>query len=239
MATMRTFNIYCDESCHIEHDRIPVMALGAVVCEKKFVRNCSGLVRELKAKHSLKSTFEAKWTKISPAKENFYLELIDLFLTDDRLQFRGLVVPDKKQLNHMYFNQSHNDWYYKMYFTMLRHILDAFGNYYIYLDAKDTQGGPRTRKLHEVLASSLYDFDKECVKHVQQIRSHESELLQIADLLIGALTYANRNLIGSTAKVAITNRLRENFGEQVLTRTSSFASSKFNVLIWRPREASE
>lgn len=65
---------------------------------------------------------------------------------------------------------------------------------------KDTRGGPKTRKLHDVLATSLYDFDRECIERVQQVRSHESELLQLTDLLIGALTYANRGLASSTAK---------------------------------------
>jgi hypothetical protein len=32
MADVRTLNVYCDESCHIEHDHIPVMAWGALYC---------------------------------------------------------------------------------------------------------------------------------------------------------------------------------------------------------------
>ena len=97
----------------------------------------------------------------------------------------------KARLDHARFDQSHDDWYYKMYFTMLRPIFCAPHRYRIYLDVKDTRGGPKTRKLHEVLANSLYDFDRQCIERVQLVRSHESELLQIADLLIGALTYAN------------------------------------------------
>ena len=29
---MSTYNIYCDESCHLEHDSQPIMAQGAVWC---------------------------------------------------------------------------------------------------------------------------------------------------------------------------------------------------------------
>ena len=235
MTEPKTFNVYCDESCHLEHDRIPVMAWGAVICEKRFARDLSERLRALKVKHGLKSAFEVKWTKVSPAKANFYLALVDLFLADDRLRFRGLVVPDKGQLNHIRFEQSHDDWYYKMYFTMLRPVFVAPKHYRIYLDIKDTRGASKTRKLHEVLASSLYDFDRECVERVQQIRSHESEILQIADLLIGALTYAHRGLADNKGKTAIIARLQERFGEQSLTRTSSFASTKFNILVWQPR----
>ena len=29
------YNIYCDESCHLEHDGIKPMAIGAVWCPKE------------------------------------------------------------------------------------------------------------------------------------------------------------------------------------------------------------
>ncbi len=236
MSDTKTFNVYCDESCHLEYDRIPVMAWGAVTCEKRCTRDLSVRMRKLKTEYGLKPSFEAKWTKISPAKAAFYLALVELFLTDNRLQFRGLVVPDKHRLDHVSFDQSHDDWYYKMYFTMLRPVFEPAQRYRVYLDLKDTRGGPKTRKLHEVLANSLHDFSRERVERVQQIRSDESELLQMSDLLIGALTYANRGLAGNQAKAAIIRRLREQFGEQALTRTSALASAKFNILVWRVQD---
>lgn len=236
MTEARLYNVYCDESCHLENDGVPVMAWGAVTCPEGEVRTIAEAIRALKAAHGLKPEFEAKWTKVSPAKAAFYLALIDLFLADDRLRFRGLVVPDKALLDHARFDQSHDDWYYKMYFTMLRPIFTAPHCYRIYLDVKDTRGGPKTRKLHEVLANSLYDFDRQAIERVQQIRSHESELLQVTDLLIGALTYANRGLNTSPAKAAIIGRLRAGLGQQALSRTSTFAAIKFNILVWRARE---
>jgi Protein of unknown function (DUF3800) len=237
MTAPRTFNVYCDESCHLEHDHIPVMTWGAVCCPTSNARAIAEGVRALKFEHGHPSHFEAKWSKVSPAQAAFYLALIDLFLADERLRFRGLVVPDKSLLDHARFNQSHDDWYYKMYFTMLRPIFTAPHRYRIYLDVKDTRGGPKTRKLHDVLANSLYDFDRQCIERVQQVRSHESELLQFADLLTGALTYANRGLTSSVAKTAIVERLRARLGTLALTRTSAFTATKFNILVWRPHEA--
>lgn len=237
MTEARLYNLYCDESCHLEHDGVPVMAWGAVTCPEGEVRAVAEGVRALKVAHGLKPDFEAKWTKVSPAKVAFYLALIDLFLADDRLRFRGLVVPDKTRLDHTRFDQSHDEWYYKMYFTMLRPIFCAPHRYRIYLDVKDTRGGPKIRKLHDVLANSLHDFERQTVERVQQMRSHESEVLQIADLLIGALTYANRGLATSPAKTAIIARLNERLGPQALTRTSAFAAVKFNILMWRAQEA--
>jgi len=233
---IQTFNVYCDESCHMEHDRIPTMALGATYCPSHETRNISKSIRSLKVQHKLSNKFEAKWTKVSPAKGDFYLALLDLFLDNDLLRFRGLVVPDKNQLDHARFRQSHDDWYYKMYFTMLKKIVSPSDRYRIYLDIKDTRGGKKTRELHRFLADSIQDSSHQCIERVQQMRSHESELLQITDLLIGALTYSNRGIVSSTAKTDMIARLQERLGTNALAQTSPLNATKFNILVWNPQE---
>lgn len=100
-----------------------------------------------------------------------------------------------------------------MYFLLLAPILDPVGEYRIFIDIKDTQGGPKIKKLHEVLCNNMYDFKREVIKDVKQIRSHESEVLQIADLFNGALSYIHRglyNLPGSNkGKNVVIEYLRE------------------------------
>jgi len=44
-----TYNIYCDESCYLEHDRQLVMVLGAVWCPLEKAREISVHIREIKA----------------------------------------------------------------------------------------------------------------------------------------------------------------------------------------------
>jgi hypothetical protein len=124
-----------------------------------------------------------------------------------------------------------------MYFVLLKFVVGASHRYRIYLDIKDTRGGAKAKKLHEVLANKFHDFEHKSVERVQQVRSHESDLLQLADLLIGALSYANRGLKGSPAKNEIVAMLQAAFGANALTRTSKFDHAKFNILLWDPREA--
>lgn len=230
-----TFNIYCDESCHLEGDNIPVMVLGGVMARAGHVERISEAIRSVKVRHGLSKSFETKWTKISPAKLNYYLELVDLFLEED-VTARVLVVPNKALLDHGKFEQSHDDWYYKMYYTLLKTLFRQGNTYRIYLDIKDTRGAPKTRKLHEVICNSRWDFDGQYVQCVQQIRSHESELLQLVDLIIGAVAYANRGLEGSPAKRAIIEHLSEKLGKDALTTTSYLSTRKLNVLIWEARK---
>src|SRR5450759_3640890 len=91
LAEPTVVDVYCDESCHLEHDGQELMVLGAVAVPHEHVRGVAEHIRAIKAAHGLPRTFEAKWTKVSPAKVGFYLALIDEFLGDDSLRFRGLV----------------------------------------------------------------------------------------------------------------------------------------------------
>ena len=235
--TENTYNIYCDESCHLENDDISVMVLGGTYCRAGEVRRISRAIRELKKEHGLSPDFEVKWTKVSQGKLEFYRALIALFLQDDFLHFRGVLIPDKGALDHGSFGQNHDEWYYKMYYTMLRYVIAASNRYRVYLDIKDTRGGQKTRHLHDVLCNSLYDFDHKTVERVQQVRSHESELLQLTDLLIGAIAYENRELTGSEAKLALIADLKAELGQDALSQTSAFGRRKFNLLRWLANEA--
>jgi hypothetical protein len=229
----QSYNIYCDESCHLEHDHQKVMVLGGVWCPLEKVREISVRLREIKQRHGMKPEFEAKWTKISPAKKALYLDLVDYFFDDDDLHFRALIVPDKTILRHAEFGQDHDTWYYKMYFDMLKVLLSPASSYRIYLDIKDTRSAEKVAKLHEALCNNIYDFQREIIERVQTVRSHEVEILQLADLLIGAVSYKNRGLEGNAGKEALVARIKER-SNYSLTRTTLYREEKFNLFAWHP-----
>ena len=231
-----TYNVYCDESCHLEHDRQRVMVLGAVWCPLERTAEISKRIREIKERHAMPTRFEVKWTKVSPAKTRFYLDLVDYFFDDDDLCFRVLIVPDKRKLRHADFGHTHDDWYYKMYFDMLKVILEPDARYRIYLDIKDTRSAQKVAKLHQVLGNNIYDFSRRIIERVQVVRSHEVEILQLADLLIGAVGYANRGLSGSPAKRALVERMKERSGYD-LTRSTLYRENKVNLFCWQASES--
>ncbi len=229
------FNIYCDESCHMENDHQRVMVLGAVWCPLEKVKEIAIRIREIKKVHGLKPDFEIKWKKVSHGKVMFYLNVVDYFFDDDDLHFRALIVPDKSKLRHDIFTQTHDEWYYKMYFEMLKVVLKPDAHYRIYLDIKDTRGATKIKKLHDVLCNNMYDFSREIIERVQLVHSHEIDILQVTDLLTGAISYVNRGLSGNTGKITIVNRIKERSG-YALTRTTLLREDKFNLLRWQPQE---
>ncbi len=228
---VQTYNLYCDESCHLEHDAQTVMVLGVIWCPLEKTREIANRLREIKEHHGLSPSFEMKWVKISPAKLNFYKDIMDYFFDDDDLHFRALIVPDKSKLRHSDFNQTHDDWYYKMYFDLLKVILKPDTRYRIYLDYKDTQGARKVAKLSEVLRNEKYDFRREIIERMQIIRSDEVQQIQLADLLIGAIAYINRRLETSEAKNQIVKRMRERSGYH-LTLSTLLKEEKVNIFRW-------
>ncbi len=232
----RIYNVYCDESCHLENDHQKVMVLGAVWCPLEKTRDISKSLREIKTRNGLKPKFEIKWAKVSPAKIEFYRDLIEYFFDDPNLHFRALIVPDKSKLKHEAFSgQDHDIWYYKMYFDMLKVIFNPEAHYRVYLDIKDTHGGAKIAKLHDVLCNNMYDFSREIIERIQLVRSHEVDLLQLADLLIGAVSYVNRGLAGSSAKRALVELIRQESNYD-LTRTTLLREDKVNLFRWHATE---
>ena len=233
-----TYNVYCDESCHLEHDQQLVMVLGAVWCPLEKAKELSVAIRSIKQKHGLSPLFETKWTKVSAAKQDFYLDMVNFFFDSVDLHFRALIVPDKSKLQHGLYNQDHDIWYYKMYFDMLKAILEPDARYRIYLDIKDTRSADKTAKLKDVLCNSIYDFQSQIIERVQTVRSHESELLQMADLLIGSISYVNRGLTGNSAKLTLVEQMRLRSG-YTLTKTNLLRENKVNLFVWQASERQE
>ncbi|PKM90322.1 MAG: DUF3800 domain-containing protein [Firmicutes bacterium HGW-Firmicutes-12] len=225
------YNVYCDESCHLENDNQIAMVLGAVWCPKEQVSEIHERTKQIKQRNGFQNSFEIKWTKVSPSQIQLYLDVIDYFFDNENLHFRGLIVPDKSKLNHELFGQTHDEWYYKMYFDLLKAIFNPKDKYHIYLDIKDTRGGNRIHFLHKVISNNMYDFSQSIVEKVQLIRSEESHILQLTDLLIGAVSYVNRGLYSSPAKLEIIKRIKIRTGYS-LTKSTLLRENKFNLFRW-------
>lgn len=228
-------NVYCDESCHLEHDGQRAMVFGALWCPEAKKREIAERINEIRLRHKMPKDFEFKWTKVSLGKIQLYMDLIDYFFDDDHLNFRCLVIPNKSVINHNHFNQSHDDWYYKMYFNMLKVILKPDSAYRIYLDIKDTRSNSKVNKLHDVLCNNAYDFSRTVIQRVQQVRSHETQQAQLADVLIGAMAYRARGLNANAGKTALIDRISKRSG-YTLDKNTLYREEKFNILIWRGSE---
>jgi len=234
MRSNNTFNVYCDESCHLENDRQPVMLFGAVWCKTEQAKILSKELLDIMNKHT--ATGELKWNKVSKSRVTFYLEVVDWFIANSELNFRALIVNDKNSLDHKIYNQgSHDNFYYKCYFSLLNKIISPEKSYNIYLDIKDTRSRNKIHKLREILCNNVYDFTGNMIKHIQNIHSHESLLMQLSDFLLGAVSYAARHLSTNSTKLQIIGALEKHLGYR-LARSTSLQQGKVNIFVFSPRK---
>ena len=216
----KTFNFYCDESTHLENDHHPFMIIGYISTPYHLLKMHNKNIREMKLKHYLKG--ELKWSALSKSQYPFYNELIDYFFSNSSLEFRAIII-NKCQMNHQAFHQSHNDFYDKMYYQLLNKKIYPEHTYNIYLDIKDTYSYRKAKNLKSYLERDYHN-----IRNLQVINSYESELLQLTDVLIGALNYKIRGLSKVTAKNNIVEKIERHCGRPLTQRTLK-GENKFNL----------
>lgn len=216
----KTFNFYCDESTHLEKDKAPYMIIGYVSTPYHLLKMHNQKLRGMKMKNHFKG--ELKWSALSKSQYPFYNELIEYFFSNSSLEFRAIII-DKNELNHEAYSQSHNDFYDKMYYQLLNKKIHPEHSYNIYMDIKDTYSYLKARNLKKYLERDYHN-----IRTLQVIQSYESELMQLADVLIGALNYKLRRLNRVTAKNNIIEKIEKLCGKP-LTQRSPKDEQKFNL----------
>lgn len=224
-----SINAYFDESCHLENDGINIMIIGGIYLYDYNVKLVSEDIRKIKQNHKIPFHREIKWTKVSKSKFEYYKDLVDYFFDNEMLYFRAVIIPDKSKLDHKKFKQSHDEFYYKMYYLSIIKLLSISDKLNIYIDIKDTNGYSKTENLKQILNKKAKDKTK--INKIQQIRSHESQIMQLSDLFIGALGYLHRNLDKSCSKLKLAKHI-ETRSKQNLKYTSLMSNHKFNIIVF-------
>jgi hypothetical protein len=184
------------------------MFLGSTSVAYNQVKLHTEKINELKRKHHFYA--EIKWNTVSKSKIRLYLDLVDYFFATD-LQFRTVGI-EKSKINNDAFKQTYDDFYYKMYYYLLNHNINSLYNYNVYLDIKDTLSAYKVNKLKDVLNTKFGVF-----RNVQNIRSHESAIMQVTDFMMGAISYLhNVELKQNTAKIQVIDKIKHHCNDALI-----------------------
>jgi len=230
---MSKYKIFCDESNHLVSDKSNVMVIGGICCNTNAVEEINRYIKHLKHKHN--ATNELKWTKLNNNKKAFYKELLEFFFSRVDMKFNAQLVLNKSRLNHIKYNDGEVDnFYYKMYYYALIPFLKPLESFNIFLDYKDTKGGQRVKKLNEVVENTFYGNIDVLYTIIQ---SHESQIMQLTDILIGAISYKNRKDIEhkSEIKKFIIENIENLSGFDLEFSTPPW-EEKFRMFRFEPRE---
>jgi Protein of unknown function (DUF3800) len=226
------YDLFVDESCHLEHDGSPAMVIGYVKVAESDYEGLFARLKAIKADHGVKN--ELKWSKFSAKRLPLYMALVDM-LMDYPISFRCVLVKHKDHLRHDDFNQgSHENFYYKMVYYLLR-VNTGGDRFRVFFDTKDTRGREKLKKIAEVLRH--YNFGDAPFLHLQHLRSHENVFFELVDLLIGAVGYRVRvqagNLRAHPAREAFMRYVESKIHRSLESGTPPY-EQKFNVFEFSP-----
>jgi hypothetical protein len=195
------------------------MFLGSVSCTYPQIKRHTKRINELKKEYNFYA--EIKWNNVSMSKIRFYIDLVNYFFDAD-LRFRAIGV-EKEKIKAQEFDTSYDDFYYKMYYQLLNYKVNTLYHYNVYLDIKDTLSAYKVNRLKDILNTKFGVF-----RNVQNIRSEESVLMQLADFLIGAISYNKNNIEKKNiAKLQIIEKIEKHLRTKDLGMTNY--EEKFNL----------
>ena len=230
------YNVYCDESRHTSDPSDRYMVIGAVSIPREHKRALVAEIHRLRAVYATQGEFG--WKRLSPNKASFYWGVLDLFLRTPDLQFRCVVV-DRTVLDDETYNAGDQELgFYKLYYQMLVHWLSPQCKYWIYLDSQNTREKGRFATLRDILRRRL--TGRAQIVSMEPAESSELELMQLTDLLIGAVGYAFNGRGTSPIKVEFVQAVAAALERPTLAVSTVPTESKFNVFSFpRPKYVGE
>lgn len=226
------FEVYCDESGHQALTTRGIRAntyvlIGGLWIEASNRESHKSKIRHIRDVHKLYGEF--KWNRVSPSRQEFYRDVVRLFFQEP-MNFRCLVLP-ADQLDAVRFHDADEElMFYKFYYQLLHHWILDFNRYRIFVDLKVDRLKGRIRTLENVLQNANPEAE---ILSVQALPSRELDLLQLTDVLIGAVSSRFHGRTTSTAKLAVVEAIEDRLRHPI--RPTTIRASKFNIFLFRTR----
>jgi hypothetical protein len=260
---MKTIRIYSDESRH-KNERF--MLLGGIWIEEKNVSYATSQIKKLRNYKGYKNSSgkhidflgEFKWQKVSNKYFHVYKELVDIFfewINKDTARFCCMLI-DRQNPVIQKENNIDEDGYFKLLYQLYFHNSKIPAIYKIFPDSiSNSTVKVNLPKLDLSLDSSFRNKfipllnpkdevpKKGFVNNITPIDSKSNDLIQVVDVIIGAIGYLQNSLFRKKrAKVDKVKLMKYIFEKMALSgailvsgKTYYVAkSTKFNIWVFKP-----
>ena len=219
------YEIYCDESCwEALYDMTShnYAVIGGIWIPARKRQEVKSHINKLKTKYGLYG--EIKWNHISPKSVDLYKELVHMFFDDNQIRFRAICIEAAK-VNHKRFNHGNGELgFYKFYFQLIHHWMLMGNSYQVFVDYKLNGYQHRVQELGSILNNASTAE----LTQIQALPSEESVLIQLADVLTGAVASGfNSSKLQSNAKQIVRELIENKLGHSI--KGTSAGEPKFNV----------
>lgn len=243
---MALFHIYADESRQTGHS---AMLYGMVILPARIaVPELDTLVTGLRENHRFGAE-EIKWSSVSKSKLDMYKSVIDAFFSSTSASFRCMKIEHKTIDRHKYHESNFETAFYWGYGMALSRNLEMTKQYEIFLDARTDEKPNRLSDLKSTINAHWIQQQlaqninpNEIVRDIKAVDSKKYNILQIVDLLLGAVGFALESLDkksnASETKIALVKHIASAIGCDTLTSHHGI-DSRFNIWNFRFRTEEE
>ena len=218
------YEIYCDESCWealYDKSAHQYAAIGGVWIPATFRKEAKAIINGLKNKYGFHG--EMKWNHICPKTLDMYVDLINQFFDHEELRFRAICIKSSN-VNHDRFNAGSGELgFYKFYFQLIHHWMIMGNSYQVFVDYKTNGYQYRVQELGIILSNASTAE----LEQIQALPSEQSAMIQLADVLTGAVASAFNDNLTSPAKRQFRNALEQRLGHGITG--TPVTENKFNV----------
>ncbi len=177
---------------------------------------------------------EFKWEKVSLSKLDIYKKFVDLFFACGSAEFRCLVV-DKSKIDYSAYHQGDAETaFYEFYYQAISRNLQIIDEYLVFTDNRQNRQANRLTDLKSKINSYWLTQGAEgnLVRNVEPRDSKAEDLLQIVDVLLGAIGYDLEKRKESPAKVEMVHHVAGRIGCEKLSEHWGYGT-RFNI--WKFR----
>lgn len=183
---------------------------------------------------------EMKWGKVSQDKLAAYKAFVDEFFgAATAMDFRCIIV-DKHVLNYRKFHNNNKELgFYKFYFLLLSRNLSKGSDYYIYTDDKSNRRRNRLGELQTVV-NNWANREMKCwpVKTIEPRESHQDVIIQMVDVLLGAVSSRWNNAANvnrNVTKDELAGYIAKKAGLPDLKRATTRMRRPLNIWVWQSK----
>jgi hypothetical protein len=231
-SIMATINVYCDES-RTSNNRF--MLIGGIWVPRENEQALRADIASFRAEYRMVG--EMKWTKVSLTKLPYYCAFFDLILKNNHARFNCMII-DTKILNYNQHCDGDSELgFYKFYFQLISRKLCLRNDYMVFVDHRCDHGQTRLTDLHRCVNNwwcRERRVDTRPVRSVKAADSKKEDLIQLSDVILGAVGYCWNQQNGSPAKVAFVSHIENKIGRKLILSCAPNVHP-LNIWHWKPR----
>ena len=181
---------------------------------------------------------EMKWGKISHKMLAPYFRFVQAFFNHYAITFKCIVIDTHILDYKKYSNGDKELGFYKFYFNLIsRNICVPTNSYWLYTDELNTRKPTRLDTL-QIVTNRWCKKNRNCepLKKVEPRNSAKEDLIQMADLLLGAVGHDWNCSSINKSKALFAKYVASNLGRNDLHFRSTPSERKLNIWCWQPRK---